>query len=288
MSDVNGSVLDVSSATFAQEVLARSRETPVVVDFWAPWCGPCRMLGPLLEKLAREANGSFRLVKINTDENPELAARYGVQGIPAVKAFRDGRVVAEFVGAQPEPNVRNWLSRVVPPRVDGRLEQAQERALAGDLDQAEALYRQALAEKPDDPAVLIRLADLLAVRSQPEQAEHMLDRLPADAQNSAEARRLRGLTRFQLEARDLEPEHVSHLRIAGDPDNLDARWALATHLAAERHYEEALQHYLDIIRADRYYRDDGARKAMLRIFEILGPDSPLTKEVQSRLALVLY
>jgi putative thioredoxin len=280
--------MDVSSATFPQEVLARSRELPVVVDFWAPWCGPCRILGPTLEKLAKEANGNFRLVKINVDQDPELAARYGVQGIPAVKAFRDGRVVSEFVGALPEPTVRNWLSKIAPPRADNRLEQAQARALAGDLDQAEALYRQVLADEPNNVTALIGLADLLAVSNQPEEANRVLDRLPADAAMSAPARRLRGLLKFQLEAQDLEEEHISRLRIAGDPGNLDARWALATRLAAQRRYQEALQHYLDIIRGDRNYRNDGARKAMLAIFEVLGPDSPLTKEYQSRLANVLY
>lgn len=288
MSITNVKVMEVSSETFAQEVLARSHEVPVVVDFWAPWCGPCRVLGPILEKLAREANGTFRLVKINVDENPDLAARYGVQGIPAVKAFRDGRVVSEFVGALPEPTVRNWLSRVAPPRVDKRLQQAQARALAGALDEAEALYRQVLADEPDNTAALIGLADLLAVRNQPEEAGQILDRLPADAAFSPAVRQLRHLLNFQLEARNLEEEHVSRLRLAGDPDNLEARWALATRLAAQRHYQEALDHYLELVRRDRKFRNDGARKAMLAIFEILGPDNPLTKEYQARLANVLY
>ncbi|MER3545450.1 MAG: thioredoxin [Chloroflexota bacterium] len=288
MSVTEAKVIEVSSDTFAQEVVARSREVPVIVDFWAPWCGPCRVLGPILEKLAREANGTFRLVKVNVDENPDLAARYGVQGIPAVKAFRDGRVVSEFVGALPEAVVRNWLSRVVPPRVDKRLEQAQARALAGALDEAEALYRQVLADEPNNTTALIGLADLLAVRNRPEEAGQLLDRLPADAALSPAVRQLRNLLSFQLEARDLEEEHISRLRLAGAPDNLEARWALATRLAAQRHYREALEHYLEIARRDRKYRDDGARKAMLAIFEILGPDSPLTKEYQARLANVLY
>lgn len=288
MSVTEAKVIEVSSDTFAQEVLARSREVPVIVDFWAPWCGPCRVLGPILEKLAREANGTFRLVKVNVDENPDLAARYGVQGIPAVKAFRDGRVVSEFVGALPEAVVRNWLSRVVPPRVDKRLEQAQARALAGALDEAEALYRQVLADEPNNTTALIGLADLLAVRNRPEEASQLLDRLPADAALSPAVRQLRNLLSFQLEARNLEEEHISRLRLAGDPDNLEARWALATQLAAQRHYREALEHYLEIARRDRKYRDDGARKAMLAIFEVLGPDSPLTKEYQARLANVLY
>jgi len=288
MSVAGSKVLDVSSATFAQEVLARSREVPVVVDFWAPWCGPCRMLGPILERLAQEANGSFRLVKLNVDENPDVAARYGVQGIPAVKAFRDGRVVAEFVGAQPEPYVRSFLRHIAPPPSDGRVAQAQARAAAGALAEAEALYRQALAAEPTNTAALTGLAEVLAVRGQVEEADRLLNQLPPEASVAPQVTRLRARLAFQIEASRLPDEMTSRKRLTADPADLDARWALATRLAAKGQYEEALQHYLDIIRGDRAYRNGGARKAMLAIFDLLGQDNPLAREYRSRLANVLY
>jgi len=281
-------VLDVSSATFAQEVLARSQELPVVVDFWAPWCAPCRMLGPILERLAREASGSWRLVKVNVDESPDLAARYGVQGIPAVKAFRDGRVAAEFVGAQPEPNVRRFLSRIAPPPGNRLVQQARSRATAGALDEAEALYRQALTAEPANTDALLGLAEVLAVRGRIEEAGRLLDRLPPEAAVTPQAARLRARLNFQLEASRLEDEAASRKRLAADPGDLDARWALATRLAAQGRYEEALQQYLDLLRGDRNYRNGAARKAMLAIFDLLGQDSPLTREYRSRLANVLY
>src|SRR5438309_9322841 len=140
----SAAVMDVSSVTFEADVIAASFQQPVVVDFWAPWCGPCRRLSPLLERLAEDAGGAWVLAKVNVDQNAALATRYGVQGIPAVKGFRDGHVVAEFVGAQPEPAVRRFLEQLAPSAIDRDVAEARHRADGGDLAAAESAFRRAL------------------------------------------------------------------------------------------------------------------------------------------------
>src|ERR671937_1974430 len=164
-------VMDVSATTFEADVIEASFERPVVVDFWAPWCGPCRMLGPLLERLAGEVGGAWVLAKVNVDQAPAVAARYGIQGIPAVKGFRDGRVAAEFVGAQPEPAVRRFLERLAPSTGDREVAEGQRRADLDDHAAAEAAFRRALAAQPDHPRALLGLGRVLVESGRFDEAE---------------------------------------------------------------------------------------------------------------------
>src|SRR5919198_1360308 len=175
---VSAGVMDVSAATFEADVIEASFERPVVVDFWAPWCGPCRMLGPLLERLAGEAGGAWVLAKVNVDQAPAVAARYGVQGIPAVKGFRDGRVVVEFVGAQPEPAVRRFLERLAPSTAERDVGEGQRHADLGDLTAAVAAFRRGLASHTDHPRALLGLGLGLAESGRVAESEEALAALP--------------------------------------------------------------------------------------------------------------
>jgi len=281
-------VFDVTEAEFEERVVRRSHALPVVVDFWAAWCGPCRMLGPLLERLAQEANGAWQLAKLNTDENQALAMRFGIQGIPAVKAFKNGQVVAEFVGAQPEPTVRQFLAGFVPNEADRLAEAARGKELAGDLTGAEAGYRRALAVQADQAVALLGLGRLLIGRDQYDEAAQLLDRVPHDRPQRAEAETWLAQARFRRESALTGGEIAARHRVAADPNDMPARLALASALAARGAYRDALEGLVDVMQRDQVDARDQARQAMLAIFTVLGDRHDLTQEYRSRLAALLW
>jgi putative thioredoxin len=276
-------VRDVDEATFAQDVIERSRTVPVVVDFWAAWCGPCRILGPTLERLAAEGNGAFELVKVDVDRNPHLSHQYGIQGIPAVKAFRDGQVVAEFVGALPEAQVRQWLRRIVPSRADELARQGLTAEARGDTAAAERAYREALAQEARHTAAAVGLARILAERGDLAGAEALLRDHPADPA----ARRLATRLRLRAAAQGVDLGALQ-ARLEADPRDVAAHYQLGLALAADEAYTAALDHLLEAVRLDRRYADDAARKAMIDIFNLLGDDDPRTQEYRRRLSAVLF
>jgi putative thioredoxin len=277
-------VIDVSERTFEQDVLARSREVPVVVDFWAPWCGPCRVLGPVLERLATEAHGAFVLAKVNVDENQRLAAMFQVQGIPAVKAFRHGQPVDEFTGALPESQVRAWLKRIVPSEADAII------AAAGALEatnpqEAEARYRVALGADPTNQTGLFGLGRLLLLRGEVE-GRMLLNEVAAGTPYYTRAQGLLSLGDL-LGAEPGDPARLA-AQVERDPSDLEGRFQLAAALVRHQHYAEAMDHLLAIVERDRTFRDDGARKALLGIFALLGDDDPLTGQYRRALTSVLF
>jgi len=278
----------VSERDFAKEVLARSRDVPVVVDFWAAWCGPCRVLGPTLERLAAEFNGAFQLVKVDVDQNPRLASQFGVQSIPAVKAFRDGQVVSEFLGAQPEPVVREFLRKLLPSAADYLAVQARRLENEGRFQKAEEVYRQALASEPEHPASLLGLGRVLLALDREDEACPYLDEALRFPVAGAEARRLLARVNFRRAAAACPDVATAQQRLATEPANLEARYCLAMQLASAERYGEALEHLLTIVRRDRGFRDDGARKAMVDIFDLLGDEDPLTREFRGKLSAVLF
>lgn len=260
-------VVEVADADFPELVIEESRRRPVVVDFWAAWCQPCRVLGPILEKLAREKGGEFLLAKVDVDANPKTATQFQIQSIPSVKAFVDGRLVDEFIGAMPEQIVRQWLDRLLPTQADRGAARAREAEREGRLDEAERVYREVLEREPRHRAARLGLGRVQAQRGQWEEARELLNPLLPDP----EAERVLAAVRVSEWA------------------SLDGSTPLtrAQRTAGEGHWREALEGMLAVVRDDPEARPD-ARRAMLDVFAVLGDEDPLTREFRAKLASALF
>jgi putative thioredoxin len=273
-------IVDVNEADFEYQVIAYSKNIPVVVDFWAEWCSPCKILGPMLERLALEAQGSFRLAKVNVDENPNLAIRYNVRSIPTVKAFQDGGVVAELVGLQPEPRLRDFIQDLAPSQSSLALEKAFSLLEMQEPQSAEEAFRSVLDQSPQSTAAMLGLAKSLLLQGEIEEGRYLLDNFPASKEYSASE-----LLRPLASALEREENEVLELDEV-EPDEASYRNALR--LVTHGNIPAALDGLLDVLRQDKQYRDGEARKVFLALLELLGENNPLARQYRNELASVLF
>ncbi len=282
-----GLSIDVTDATFEADVVEASRRIPVVVDFWAPWCGPCRALTPILEELAAEYGGRFILAKLNTDENPRTASQFGIRGIPAVKAFRDGKLAAEFTGAVPESAVRAFLQRLLPSPAETLWATARSALGEGDFETAESRLREALKAEPLLAAARLELAELLIARQAWSEADLFLSELP-EHERDERAAQLASRIALWKSAQSLPSAAQLLSELERAPGDLTLRLRLAEREAADGQFENALAQALHVVRADRGALRGAARMTMLQVFALAGADAELVRRYRRLLASELH
>jgi putative thioredoxin len=289
----DGAVIkDSDTQHFMDDVIQASREAPVIVDFWAPWCGPCKQLGPVLERVVKAAGGKVRLVKINIDENPELAQQLRIQSIPMVYAFKGGQPVDGFAGALPESQIKVFVERLAGPIGPGPtevgLEQARQAAAAGQFDLALPIYERLLQSEPGNPEALAGLARCQIAKGRLAAARDTLQRVPVEHTNHVEVDGARAALSLAEESGTLADIGELNARLATDENDHEARLDLATALFLRGQVEPAIEHLLAIVRKDREWRDQAARKQLIKLFEALGPQHPATVGGRRKLSTVLF
>jgi putative thioredoxin len=283
----NPHIIETTESTFERDVIERSMDVPVVVDFWAAWCQPCQQLGPILEKLANEAAGAFVLVKADTERVPNIAAGFGVRSIPAVFAIKDGRVVDSFLGLLPESAIRAWIGRLLPTPAEEKIAEAR-RLAESDPHAAEALYREAIALVPNEPAAKLGLARLLLSQGRIAEARELIAALEARGFLEPEAEKLKAELALRAGADNAGNLDALRAEAAAHPDDFGLQFRLTEALAAAGQYAEALDRALAIVEGGPKDLRESARKLMVSIFQLLPDDSELASEYRRKLSAALY
>lgn len=268
-------VFDVTAANFAEQVLLRSDQVPVLVDFWADWCGPCRMLAPVLNNLAEAYQGKLLVAKVNSDREQALATQYQIKSLPTVKLFLKGNVVDEFMGVKPESAIRELLEKHIPRESDTLRENAKIAEDKGNKEQALELLRKAHQEDPENYRVDIDLADLLVRLGQINEAEQILRSLPAKFIDDETVKRLQAQCQLSTGLADAPPIEILRSQVQADPDNLALREQLAAGCVLAGKYEEGMDEYLEIMKRDRRYNNEAGHRGLIATFDLLGEDERL-------------
>jgi putative thioredoxin len=288
----DGFVKDTTTAAFRQDVIQESMKQPVLVDFWAPWCGPCKQLTPVIEKAVKAAGGKVKLVKMNIDEHPQIPGQLGIQSIPAVIAFTKGQPVDGFMGALPESQVKGFIERLVgplgPSAAEDLLAEANARAAQGDAGGAAELYAAVLAQDPENVAAIAALAKLRLELDDLEGAKRFLAMAPKGKENDPAIAGARAAIELAEQAASLGDAGELQRRIEANPLDHQARFDLALALNARGKREEAIDQLVEIVRRDRNWNDDGARKQLVQFFEAWGPTDEMTLLGRRRLSSVLF
>jgi putative thioredoxin len=280
-------VFDATEQDFETRVLHKSRATPVVVDFWAPWCGPCRALGPILERLVSQRGGSVLLAKVNTDDEQQLAAMFRIDVLPTVIAFRDGKPINEFVGMLPEDELNAFLDRLAPSEAEKQMAAAA-KLEKSNPDEAERLYRAALAADPNQDAANLGLARVLIAKGQDDEASQLLERVGVHGEAGAEAAKLGAIVWLRQQAASAADEQSLRGRLDAEPKNARLRYGLGLRLAVAEQHQAALDMLLAAGELDRKLAANEVREAMVKIFHIVGVRSELADTYRDRLSTLLY
>jgi putative thioredoxin len=286
-----GDVVDVTTQNFVKEVMEESKRRPVLVDFWAPWCGPCKTLGPVIEKVVRASGGKVKLAKMNIDEHPQVAQQLGIQSIPAVYAFSNGQPVDGFVGALPEAEVKAFIERLAGPAgadINEVLKAADERLAAGDAAGAATGFSQILSEQPEHLAARAGLVRAQIASGDIEGAKKTFALIPQEKANDAAVSAARAALDLAEQAKSVGDIAPLEAKVAANPLDHQARFDLAVALAAQGKRADAVNHLLEIVRRDRKWNDDGARKQLVQFFEAWGGADENTVEGRRKLSLILF
>jgi putative thioredoxin len=285
-------IKDTTTATFRQDVMQESLQQPVLVDFWAPWCGPCKQLTPVLEKAVKGAKGKAKLVKMNIDEHPSIPGQMGIQSIPAVIAFVNGQPIDGFLGALPEGQVTAFIERLIKDRVSGEekdlLKEADAALLDGDPTTAADVYAQVLAKEATNTHALAGLARCYVETGAIEQAKQTLAMVPQSKHGDPAVAAARAALEVAEQAQSLGPVAELEQKVAANPLDHQARYDLALALNGKGERTKALDHLLEIVRRDRKWNDDGARKQLVQLFDAWGPTDEATVEGRRRLSSILF
>ncbi|NEJ00641.1 thioredoxin [Rhizobium ruizarguesonis] len=288
-------ITETTTANFGTDVIEESRKQPVLVDFWAPWCGPCKQLTPVLEKVINEAKGRVRLVKMNIDDHPSIAGQLGIQSIPAVIAFVNGRPADGFMGAVPESQIQQFIDRIAGPagadeaaEIEAVLAEAAELLAAGNINEAAQLYGAVMQADPENAKALAGMAECMIAANQHQRAREILTELPEELAKDAGIQAVLMKLEQIEEARKLGDPVALERELAANPDDHEARIKLAKILNVEGRRDEAADHLLLIMRKDRAFDDDGARRQLLQFFEVWGFKDPATVAARRKLSAMLF